>query len=255
MTRSSASASRSSSSARSFKDSRAKAATQAPPETPTTVFDDTNDTVEMIEDNVPNILVLGPESSRASSNSSLHRHPSNPNKWSSAASSFSESSQRTSSTATVASSKINMARIRVLIVFVAKSSGWSPLKQLPTSSASSVSSATTTYSPLQQNAALIAFVKGMPTHDFGEAAWERNMLEKFKKLVVGWPGITARYAKGDNGLLIQEHTRAVTHAECGRAVLWFMRTPQHEWLRDLFRKFVGSNPDEALKDLELVIEG
>lgn len=206
-----------------------------PPETPTTVFDDTNDAVEVDDDdtNRPHILVLGPEANSG-----------NP-RWSSASSNYSESSQRTSSTTTTVSSSANLARIRVLLVKSAMYCGFQP--RSPSSPSSTASGSPHSQS---QNQAFLAFVKSLPSNSFGQQPWQIATLDKYRRLVAAWPTLSQSTRSGSsgssNGQLIQSTQTRASAAEIARAVLWMMRREQYTWLRDLFRFNFGSFPDDAL---------
>ena len=173
-----------------------------PPETPTTIFDD-NESLDNDDgtENLPNIMVLGPDNT---SNSQLHRHNYNHKRWSSSASTlsgFSESSHHTSSTATASPSLLeaHLNRIRVLLLKAATNAGFqlrttatSPALSPPASSSSQHSSSTSLPTPAQtlrlqrqQNAALIAFVKTLPHDPNGPA--NTDFFNSYRHLVVAWP--------------------------------------------------------------------
>lgn len=126
-----------------------------PPETPTTIFDDPNESPLGSEDgqHIPNIMVLGPEQSSSSmANSaypqSSHGRTRNHNRWPSSASaissisSTSRTSHHTSSTATApgaaSTPEANLARIRLLLLKAATNAGFqirrSPAPSTPSGS-------------------------------------------------------------------------------------------------------------------------
>ncbi|KAF2091012.1 hypothetical protein K490DRAFT_34916 [Saccharata proteae CBS 121410] len=189
---------------------------RGPPETPTTIFDDTADELSPDEPSVPNILVLGPETATTRTH----------NRWSSAASTlsgFSEtSSQRTSSTATVGrKAKLDaegnqdphLLRLKALILAAAVHAGYNR----------------TSNQPLSQ------FVKALPSNSFGTASWQTNLLASFRKLVQADPTLRVP------GFQV----RKFSAAEVARAVQWMGRAQQFGWLRDLFRLVFGFLPEDA----------
>lgn len=233
------------SSTRSF--SRKPEQSQKPPETPTTVFDDTSDEIDSMSDadNPPNILVLGPDNPRAPSNSSLHRS-TNPHHWSSAASVFSESSARTSSTATASGSNSakNVPRVRVFLVHVAQQSGFS----MPHIAASPANPG---HYAGARNAALLAWVKGMPQDAFGREPDQLARLTKYQKLVANFPQLGQKYGASPD--LVHETEQTISYAELGRAMLWMVKNPQYEWLKELFKSTLRYSIEGALKDNQSTI--
>lgn len=175
------------------------------PETPTTIFDDRE---EMSPDEpVPNILVLGPESGATRTH----------NRWSSASSNistFSEASQRTSSTATVGREDQSIARIKALILKAALNAGYARSAAHP----------------------LPAFVKALPSNSFGGAPWQTGLLQQYRKLVMADP--TLREAH-------RLPSRPYSAAEVARAVQWMGRSEQFAWLHDLYRLVFGFLPEDA----------
>ncbi|KAK5005160.1 hypothetical protein LTR16_006122, partial [Cryomyces antarcticus] len=183
-----------------------------PPETPTTIFDDTAasspDSVT-----VPNILVLGPEHGSTTMRGSSH------NRWSSNASTLSgysesASSTRTSSTATAGSEDANLVRLKCLIVKAAMNAGFNRNAATPK---------------------LPAFVKALPANSFGALPWQVALLESYKKLVLADPTLRAA---------ANLPQRRVTAADVARAVKWMGRTGQYGWMRDLYRLVFGFLPEE-----------
>ncbi len=177
-----------------------------PPETPTTIFDEPAES-PVHEPNVPNILVLGPDQGGMRAKA----------RWSSSASTlstYSESSQRTSSTATANAEDAHLVRLKVLVLKAAMNSGYA------------------------RNGAqgLAAFVKTLPSNSFGTLGWQVKLLESYKKLV-----------QADATLRTSASlpSRRVTAIDVGRAVQWFSRTEQFAWLRDLYRLVFGFFPEDA----------
>ncbi|KAL8784567.1 MAG: hypothetical protein Q9195_008992, partial [Heterodermia aff. obscurata] len=161
------------------------------PETPTTVFEDTQQ-VSPDDAPVPNILVLGPDQSTRNNHQPYHlRNHSGPlqsqypstNSSSLSGYSHSPPSERTtSSTSTimnptsnhVATEDPHLTCLKLLIVKAALISGYQrpqPQKSPP-------------HSPLS----LSSFVKALPSNSFGTAPWQVYLLEQYKKLVASDPG-------------------------------------------------------------------
>lgn len=252
-----------------------------PPETPTTIFDDDNETLDPEDepDNIPNILVLGPEqanpSSALSQTSSSSPHPAQ--RWSSSASStvsgVSESSQHTSSTATASSSfpaEANLNRIRILLLKAATNAGFQLRPTPPSPPPPNTTPAAHTLRHLQtQNQALTAFVRALPNTTFGPHPTQSSLLDKYRKLVIHWarvvdsgtsssssaasssksgtPGAATADKDRDatKSMVVTSSEKRVSAAEVARAVQWMMRSEKNTWLRDLFRRVFGCAPDEA----------
>lgn len=147
------------------------------PETPTTVFEDTQ-TASPDEPPVPNILVLGPDQNTPSRQ-----------KWSSSSSNLSGYSQSTSSST---STIINPADdpylvcLKLLIVKAAINSGYQ--RGTPVT--------------------LAAHVKSIPSNGFGNSPWQVYLLENYKKLVASDPGFRSpgpprRASAADVGQAVQ----------------------------------------------------
>lgn len=192
---------------------------QFPPETPTTLIDETADS-PAVEPPVPNILVLGP---------SERRSPPQPRHWSSSASTtsyHSESSQRTSSTATqprpnsVAgySGEVNpepyLPRIKALILKAAMNAGYNRSSSQP----------------------LQAFVKAMPNNAFGNQGWQLDVLEQYRRLILADPSFRPSE---------ELPTGRKSAAEIARAVKWLTKNENFLWQRDLYRVVFGFPPQDA----------
>ncbi|KAF2199901.1 hypothetical protein GQ43DRAFT_375133 [Delitschia confertaspora ATCC 74209] len=176
------------------------------PETPTTIFDDREEDFSPAEEqNVPNILILGPE------NGQTRTH----DRWSSAASSlstYSETSHHTSSTATAGREDPNLARLKGLIIKAAINTGYSRQTPLPD------------------------FIRALPSNSFGSADWQIKLYENYKKLILSDP--TLKHAH-------LQPLRRLTASEIGRAVQWMARSDQFNWMRDLYRFVFGSFPEDT----------
>jgi len=176
------------------------------PETPTTVFEDTQ-MVSPDDDPVPNILVLGPDQYG-------RVHP----KWSSTSSTlsgYSQSSEQTTSstnTVTTPSEDPNLTCLKILIIKAAINNGYQ--RGGPYS--------------------LPVFVKSLSSNAFGNLPWQMSLLEPYRKLVSSDPGFRA----------IGPPRRA-SAADVGRAVQWMVKSGQYLWLKDLFRLVFGFHNEEA----------
>ena len=184
------------------------------PETPTTVFEDTQ-LLSPDEASVPNILVLGPDA-----NSNPRMQQSGRQKWSSSSSNlsgYSQSSEKTtSSTSTIINPRStedpHLLCLKLLIVKAALISGYQRGTTMT----------------------LASYVKSIPSNSFGNAAWQMNLLENYKKLVAGDPGFRAAGP-----------SRRASVTDVGRAVQWMVSSGQYLWLQDLFRLVFGFHVEEA----------
>lgn len=176
------------------------------PETPTTIYDDREEMSP--EEPTPNILVLGPEGVRTQTHTRWSSNSSN-------LSTYSETSQRTSSTATAGREDPHLSKLKTLIVRAAMNIGYS--RNMPQT--------------------LPAFVKALPSNSFGTAPWQLKLLESYRKLVIADPTLRAQ---------AQLPSKRFTAAEVARAVQWMGRSEQFAWLRDLYRLVFGFFPDDAV---------
>jgi hypothetical protein len=207
------------------------------PETPTTIFDEREE-ISPAEASVPNILVLGPD------------HPSMTNsrntnaRWSSNASisSYSESSQRTTTSSRTAqgasqrgadSSQTSprsivsstdsigddphLIRLKGLILKAAQNTGY------PRNTANLPS--------------LPAYIKTLASTAFGTMAWQISLFESYRKLV-----LTDPILRDPAGLPM---SRRFTASEIARAVTWIGRSEGYNWLGGLYRLIFGFSPEEA----------
>ncbi|KAF2006751.1 hypothetical protein P154DRAFT_517777 [Amniculicola lignicola CBS 123094] len=175
------------------------------PETPTTIFDDREEFSPAEEQNVPNILVLGPESGYTRTH----------DRWSSAASSlstYSDTSVHTSSTATAGREDPNLVRLKGLIVKAAINTGYNRQISLP------------------------EFIRSLPSNSFGGIPWQTQLFDNYRKLVLSDPTLR---------IVHTQPLRRLTASEIGRAVQWMARSEQFSWMRDLYRFVFGSFPEDA----------
>lgn len=189
---------------------------RANPETPTTVFEDTQQ-VSPDETSVPNILVLGPDAQtrmqQPHHNQRQYWAPSSNASSTLSGYSHSPPSERTtSSTSTImnpsngASEDPHLTCLKLLVVKAALVTGFQRT------------------SPLS----LAAFVKSMPSNSFGTAPWQSYLLEQYKKLVASDPGF--RHAGP---------IRRASARDISRSVRWMVSGGQYIWLKDLFRLVMG----------------
>ncbi|KAF3034958.1 hypothetical protein E8E11_000488 [Didymella keratinophila] len=179
--------------------------TPAVPDTPTTIFDDREEFSPAEENNVPNILVLGPEAGLTRTH----------DRWSSASSNlstYSDASIHSSSTATAGRTDPNLVRLKALIVKAAINTGYS--RQVP----------------------LPDFIRALPSNSFGTLPWQAQLFESYRKLVLADPTLRTAHT---------EPPRRLTAVEIGRSVQWMARSEQFKWLRDLYRFVFGNNPEDS----------
>ena len=183
--------------------------TPAVPDTPTTIFDDREEFSPADENNVPNILVLGPEAGLTRTH----------DRWSSASSNlstYSDASIHSSSTATAGRTDPNLVRLKGLIIKAAINAGYS--RQIP----------------------LPDFIRALPSNSFGTLPWQSQLFESYRKLVLADPTLRTAHT---------EPPRRLTAVEIGRSVQWMARSEQFKWLRDLYRFVFGNNPDDSQRNL------
>lgn len=180
------------------------------PETPTTVFEDTQQ-VSPDEAPVPNILVLGPD---YNNNNRLQQRQ----KWSSSSSTLSGYSQSSGTTTSSTSTIINPSEdprltcLKLLIVKAAINSGFQRGGPMT----------------------LASFVKSVSSNSFGNAPWQMHLLENYKKLVASDPGFRT-----------PGPSRRASAADVSRAVQWMVGSGQYMWLKDLFRLVFGFHVEEG----------
>lgn len=194
------------------------ASASLPPETPTTIFDDSTTAASSPDSvTVPNILVLGPAA--PTSNSGSLRNAPHHDRWSSNASvlsgySESASSQRTSSTATAGSEEAHLARLRYLLLKAAFNTGYSRSLAQP----------------------LPTYIQGLPNTSFGNLPWQIKVFGIYQKLVVNDKSM------GGAHLL---PARRLGASEVAKSVKWLGRNESWVWMRDLYRLVFGFGIDEV----------
>ena len=181
---------------------------RANPETPTTVFEDTQQ-MSPDEAPVPNILVLGPDARSQHKHSQQHQRGIQ-QKWSSTSSTLSGYSG--SSTSTITSEDPHLLALKLIIVRAAVMIGFQR--------SSSVS--------------LQSFVKAMPSNSFGREAWQVQLLDQYKKLVAS-----------DQAFRSPGPARRAAASDIARAVRWMVGSGQYLWLADLFRWVFGCRVEEG----------
>jgi hypothetical protein len=175
-----------------------------PPETPTTIFDDREELSPTDEQDVPNIMVLGPEAGQTRTH----------DRWSSAASNlstYSDTSIHTSSTATAGREEPHLVRLKGLITKAALNMGYSRQTPLPD------------------------FVKALPSNSFGTANWQMTLFQNYRELVLRDPTLRNVHT---------QPLRRLTANEIGRAVQWMRKDDKFHWMRDLYRFVFGSFPED-----------
>ncbi|KAL8911166.1 MAG: hypothetical protein Q9171_003621 [Xanthocarpia ochracea] len=183
---------------------------RANPETPTTVFEDTQQ-MSPEEAPVPNILVLGPNArSQQQSRNNQHRNRGIQQKWSSSSSTLSGYSG--SSTSTLTSEDPQLLCLKIILVKAAISVGYQR--------SSSVS--------------LQSFIKSIPSNSFGNERWQLQLLHQYKKLVTS-----------DTAFKQPGPARRAAASDIARAVRWMVGTGQYIWLEDLFRLIFGFRVQEG----------
>ncbi|KAL8687336.1 MAG: hypothetical protein Q9218_006460 [Villophora microphyllina] len=181
---------------------------RANPETPTTVFEDTQQ-MSPEEAPVPNILVLGPDA-RAQQRRGQQHQRGIQQKWSSTSSTLSGYSG--SSTSTVTSEDPQLLCLKLIIVRAAIMIGWQR--------SSSVH--------------LQNFVKSIPSNSFGNERWQLQLLEHYKKLVAS-----------DQAFRTPGPARRAAASDVARAVKWMVGSGQYLWLADLYRWVFGCRIEEG----------
>ncbi|KAK3985388.1 hypothetical protein QBC44DRAFT_157505 [Cladorrhinum sp. PSN332] len=186
----------------------------AVPETPVTEFEDTPISPDA-SPQMPNILVLGTSSDTRSDRGG---------RWSSNASNLSGYSQNTSSTAKTATTieDINITRIKALILKAAINIGFNR----------DVAAADGTGGA----ASLQAFVKSLPPTSFGAHS---ALLQQYKSLVLNDASFRLPATLPVRG-------RRFTTIDVAKSVGWMMmRSPQYNFLRELFRLVFGVQLEDA----------
>jgi hypothetical protein len=179
--------------------------TPAVPDTPTTIFDDREEFSPAEENNVPNILVLGPEAGLTRTH----------DRWSSASSNlstYSDASIHSSSTATAGRTDPNLVRLKGLIIKAAINTGYNRQGPLPD------------------------FIRALPSNSFGTLPWQTQLFDNYRKLVLADPTLRKAHT---------EPPRRLTAVEIGRSVQWMARSEQFKWLRDLYRMVFGNSPEDS----------
>ena len=203
---------------------------RANPETPTTVFEDTQQISPDADDGpMPNILVLGP--SEQNNRQQQFQHSQQWSSSSSTLSGHSQSSRRTtSSTSTIMNPATSghtedphLTCLKLLIVKAAINIGFQ--RSSPPSN-------------------LASFVKSVPSNRFGTQPWQMSLLENYKKLVAN-----------DPGLRTPGPARRARAVDVARSVQWMVSSHgQYTWLRDLYRLVFGFHLEEGDEREGVVIQ-
>ena len=223
------------------------------PETPTTVFEDTQQ-MSPDEGPAPNILVLGPADQASRDQQAFQRKQ----RWSSSSSTLSGYSQGSGTSASSTSTIINPNR---------SSNGQEDphltcLKLLLIKAAMNVGYTRTSVTPLS------AFVKTLPSNSFGAKAWQMQLLDSYKKLVVSDPGFrspggakggksggSGGAAASGGGVGKSQQPRRARAVDVARSVRWMVGShAQYAWLKDLYRWVFGFHVEEGERRGDVVIQ-
>ena len=206
------------------------------PETPTTVFEDTQQ-ISPDEGPSPNILVLGPPDQMTHDPQLRQRQQQQQQQqqaqWSSSSSTLSGYSSNSGTSASSTSTIINppsngqeeedphLTCLKLLIVKAAANVGYQRQSSTPLSS----------------------FVKSMPSNSFGSKPWQMSLLDSYKKLVASDPGFRS-----------PGPVRRARAVDVARSVRWMVVShAQYSWLRDLFRLVFGFHVEEGERRGDAVI--
>lgn len=97
-----------------------------------------------------------------------------------------------------------------------------------------------------RNTTLLSWIRGLSSDKFGDTPEQHAMLENYRNLSLnGWPYISAKYWTSQN--LVLEHEISVNYGELGRAMLWMVKNPRYDWLKDLFKATLNFSIEMALK--------
>ncbi|KAL9129960.1 MAG: hypothetical protein Q9217_001718 [Psora testacea] len=198
------------------------------PETPTTVFEDTQQ-MSPDEGPLPNILVLGPTDQITRDQQARQRQQP---QWSSSSSTLSGYSQNSGTSASSTSTIVNPANnaqedphltcLKLLIVKAAANVGYQRQSSTP----------------------LSTFVKSIPSNSFGTQSWQISLLDSYKKLVASDPGFRS-----------PGPVRRARAVDVARSVRWMVGSHgQYSWLRDLFRLVFGFHVEEGEMRGDAVIQ-
>jgi hypothetical protein len=196
------------------------------PETPTTEFEDTPISPGEDSPQMPNILVLGTNETRASNA-----------RWSSTSSAYSQGSNQSSSTVTSTTQPnedVNLTRLKVLILKAAMNVGFS--RTTPTSDKPNKS----------DPPALQTFVKNLPTGSFGSLPAHAALLSSYRNLVLSDSTFRSANALPAIG-------KKASAVDVAKSVGWMMRSGQYTFLKDLFRLVFGFPLEEAEKRKSVAI--
>ncbi|KAL8902437.1 MAG: hypothetical protein Q9207_004711 [Kuettlingeria erythrocarpa] len=194
---------------------------RANPETPTTVFEDTQQ-MSPDEAPVPNILVLGPDSRSQSGRNQQSRQRGIHHKWSSASSNLSGYSGSSTSTIINPAEDPHLLSLKLLVVKAALNIGF----QRSTASVS-----------------LQSFVKSIPSNSFGNAPWQLQLLDHYKKLVASDPGFRS-----------PGPANTARASDVAKAVKWMLGIGQYTWLADLFRLVFGFRVEDGERRPDVFIQ-
>lgn len=195
------------------------------PETPTTIFEDTQQ-ISPDEGPAPNILVLGPDQNTRKTQAQRQQP-----QWSSSSSTLSGYSQSSGNTNSSSSTIINpttqaedphLTCLKLLIVKAAMLYGYQ--RSSPNS--------------------LAAYVKSIPSNSFGTQPWQTQLLDHYKKIVASDPSFRS-----------PGPVRRARAVDVARSVHWMVGSHgQYVWLKDLFRLVFGFHVEDGERRLDVVIQ-
>lgn len=203
------------------------------PETPTTIFDDTGTVATEEEAPAPNIVVLGhfqgpSHTNWSSTASTLSGYPrSSPPSLSGHTIASEDEGEGASSTHTVRSpaEDPNLTCLKLLIIRAAMNSGFQRgIGRSPNN--------------------LSSFVKSLSSDSFGTLAWQRNLLDQYKELVVFDPAFRIVAPPARAGAMDVAHAVQAMVQHDG----------QYMWLRDLYRLVFGFHVEDAIHRMSVTVQ-
>jgi hypothetical protein len=239
------------------------------PETPTTIFEDTVNTISPDEAPIPNILVLAAEEAERMSVASVtsapapiqrsltpntgaarnshSAHPGLPNsainpRWSSTSSVLSVPASAMSGMSPGGMNPTSATTVSTIRT-PAEDPTLTLLKVLFVKAAMSVGRGFSRQSPDPNLHSLPTFVKNLPDNAFGNQAWQITLLENYRKSIVNDSGFRNLGVAGT----VAERGR-ISPVDIARAVQGMTSCVYgFGWLRDLYRHVFGYYVEEALK--------
>ena len=218
------------------------------PETPTTVFEDTQQ-MSPDEGPLPNILVLGPADQITRDQQARQRHHQQP-QWSSSSSTLSGYSQSSGTSASSTSTIISPANANTTHPGQQEDPHLTCLKLLLLKAAANLGYSRSSPVPFP------SFIKTLPSNSFGPQQWHLALLDAYKKLVAADPGFIIGPGPGPGGGGGGGNpVRRARASDVARSVRWMVGSHgQYAWLRDLFRWVFGFRIEEGEGRADVVIQ-